>query len=446
MNNVLIADYEDDFQKLTAANDQGKIIICGTETIFAQLLPCLPKIDFLWDLGGTLGKEMRGIPKIDTDQLAIMDDNIYLLVCFEQDGLFNEIYKLLSQTNIHAKLYNLYNNCAFNLLKENYRYIHKQVTEPLKIRIINYEGGGWILTKFAQRLMDNLNMLGLKAEIGGSIDPTADINHHIPYHPYLPLIDCNSTLMITHVDSQKKTELIRTQLKTAKMAICMSKDTLEYLEKRGLPREKICYINPAHDNNISPKKYIIGITHRCYDSYDLRKRTTSLLDILNGINPLYFKFKIMGAGWQNIVNAMRNKGFEAEYYDNFDYALYHELIPSLDYYLFFGFDEGSMGFLDALSAGVKTIVTPQGFHLDAENGIDYRCRTIDQFTNVLFDLQYEREKRIASVADWTWENYAKKHIEIWEYLLGRKPLKELYKNQLKYEDGIFSCLIPDNTI
>ena len=77
-----------------------------------------------------------------------------------------------------------------------------------------------------------------------------------------------------------------------------------------------------------------------------------------------------------------------------------------------------MGFLDALSAGVKTIVTPQGFHLDVEKGIDYSCRTIDQFTNVLYDLQYEREKRIASVADWTWENYAKKHMEVWEYLWG----------------------------
>lgn len=317
--------------------------------------------------------------------------------------------------------------------------------KPLRIRIINYEGGGWILTKFAHRLVDHLNELGAHADIGG-VDTSADINHHIPYHPYRPLRDFHDTLMITHVDTLQKIELVRQQLKTAKMGICMSKDTLNYLERMGIQREKICYVNPAHDGNMFPKKYVIGITHRCYDSYDLRKRTPALLDMLEGVNPIYFKFMIMGAGWQNIVAEMQSRGFEVDYYNEFDYVQYHELIPSLDYYLFFGFDEGSMGYLDALSAGVKTIVTPQGFHLDVENGIDHSCRTVDQFTSVLYDLQYEREKRIASVADWTWENYAKKHIEIWEYLLGRRPLRELYRNQLKYEDGIFSCLIEDNAI
>lgn len=317
---------------------------------------------------------------------------------------------------------------------------------PLRVRIINYEGGGWILTKFAQRLKDHLNELGALADLGG-IDPGADINHHIPYHPYRPLRSFNDTLMITHVDTGQKIELLRQQLETAKMGICMSKDTLNYLvQTGGIPREKLCYVNPAHDGNMCPKKYVIGITHRCYDSYDLRKRTNSLLEMLNGVDPAFFQFKIMGAGWQDIVAKMREKGFEVYYYDEFDYMQYHELIPSLDLYLFFGFDEGSMGFLDALSAGVKTIVTPQGFHLDVEKGIDYSCRTIDQFTNVLYDLQYEREKRIASVADWTWDNYAKKHMEVWEYLVGRRPLRELYQNQLKYEDGIFSCLLTDNTI
>lgn len=446
MNNITIADYEDDFQKIMVSGGQGKIVFCGTEMIFNRLLSYLPKGDYLWDIGGTLREEFRGIQTINTEQLVSMPEDIYLLVCFDQKKVFQQICELLMQTEVHAKLYDLYDNCGFELLRDNYNYVYKDYgNEPLRVRIINYEGGGWILTKFAQRLKESLVSLGVQADIGG-IDPNADINHHIPFHPYLPIREFNDTLMITHVDTQQKTELIRRQLKKAKMAICMSKDTLKYLEKRGMPREKLCYINPAHDNNMSPKKYIIGITHRCYDSYDLRKRTTSLLDMLEGVDPVYFKFKIMGAGWQHIVAEMQRQGFEVEYYDDFDYVQYHELIPSLDFYLFFGFDEGSMGYLDALSAGVKTIVTPQGFHLDVENGIDYSCRTIDQFTNVLYDLQYEREKRIASVADWTWDNYAKKHVEVWEYILGRKPLHELYKNQLRYEDGIFSCLITNNTM
>ena len=159
---------------------------------------------------------------------------------------------------------------------------------PLRVRIINYEGGGWILTKFAQRLKDHLNELGALADLGG-IDPGADINHHIPYHPYRPLRSFNDTLMITHVDTGQKIELLRQQLETAKMGICMSKDTLNYLvQTGGIPREKLCYVNPAHDGNMCPKKYVIGITHRCYDSYDLRKRTNSLLEMLNGKRDLRF--------------------------------------------------------------------------------------------------------------------------------------------------------------
>lgn len=446
MGNIVIADYADDFWK-AACGKKGKVVLCGTEWIFGEILPYLPETDYFWDLGGTLGAEFRGIPTIDIGQLSKISDIIYLLVCFKEKEVLEELYKLLVQTEICAKLYHLYDNCAFELLKDDYMYVHNESAEnrPLKVRIVNHEGGGWILTKFAQRLKENLNSLGIEADIG-EVDPAADINHHIPSHPYLPLRDFNDTLMITHVDTQQKIELLRRQLRMAKMGICMSKDTVKFLEQKGLPREKLCYVNPAHDNNMHPKKYVIGITHRCYDYLDLRKRATSLPDILKGVNPVYFKLIIMGAGWQDIVKEIRGRGFEVEYYDDFDYVRYHELMPSLDFYLYFGFDEGSMGFLDAISAGVETIVTPQGFHLDVENGIDHSCCTIDQFTSVLYDLQYKREKKIASVADWTWENYAKKHIEIWEYILRRKPLTALYKNQLQYEDGIFSCLISDNVI
>ena len=113
-------------------------------------------------------------------------------------------------------------------------------------------------------------------------------------------------------------------------------------------------------------------------------------------------------------------------------------MPLLDYYLYWGFDEGSMGYLDALRAGVGTIVTPQGFHLDVKDGITYACRTLSDFKNVLLELQNKRKKVIESVEAWTWENYVKKHLEVWNYLLGNE--EDIYKNQHMYEDGVFSIL------
>ena len=113
-------------------------------------------------------------------------------------------------------------------------------------------------------------------------------------------------------------------------------------------------------------------------------------------------------------------------------------ITSLDNYLFCGFDEGSMGYLDALRAGIGTIVTPQGYHLDVKDGITYACRTIPDFIDILLKLQNDRKKIVRSVEDWTWKNFADKHIEVWNYLLGNE--ENIYKNQHMYEDGIFSVM------
>ena len=102
-----------------------------------------------------------------------------------------------------------------------------------------------------------------------------------------------------------------------------------------------------------------------------------------------------------------------------------------------------MGFLDALAAGVETIVTPQGFHMDLKDGITYPCKTVKEFAEALLELQRKRERLIKLVEPLTWENYAKKHIEIWECLLKRKPFRELYRNQHLYDDGIFSMFLDD---
>ncbi len=444
MNKIMVGGYEDNFLNIYS-REKREFVLCGDEGTLYRLQPYLPPADFFWDVLGR-GGGFGDIPSVSFEQLIEIKELMYILVCFNDSDLFESICDLLAHTQIQAGVFNVFHNCAFDFFRGNYEYVQRApLNAPMKVRIVNYEGGGWILTKFAQRMNENLNDMGVRSEIGTLPDPAADINHHIPSHPYLPLADFGDTLMITHVDCQYKIDLLSHQLKTARMGICMSRETLDLLAGAGIPRNKLCYVNPAHDGNMKPKKYVIGITHRCYD-YDLRKRENALLDIINGIDPAFFKFKIMGAGWQGVISAMRERGIEVEYYENFDYNLYHELIPSLDYYMFFGFDEGSMGYLDALAAGVKTIVTPQGFHLDVPEGIDHACCTVDQFTGVLYDLQYERQKRIASVADWTWENYVKKHIEIWQYITGRGSLGEIYRNQLNYEDGIFSCLLSNNII
>ena len=74
------------------------------------------------------------------------------------------------------------------------------------------------------------------------------------------------------------------------------------------------------------------------------------------------------------------------------------------------------------------------------------CSTVNDFVQVLKQIQDEKKKIVNAVADWTWENYAKKHLEIWQYLTKTKTLRELYKQQGKYMDGFFSMLIENNNV
>lgn len=307
----------------------------------------------------------------------------------------------------------------------------------MRIRIVCYEDvNKWILGKFALRLEENLQKLGNDVDIEKSPDISADINHHIIYIGYGSSTTPNDTLMITHIDSTAKLKLLKDQLKFARMGICMSRETMINLSNLGLPRNKLCYVNPAHDGVIKPRPYIIGIT--CRVQKDGRKNEFMVGELAKKLNPEEYSFKIMGEYWTSYVTLLKKNGFTVDYYEHFDYETYINLIRSLDFYLYMGMDEGQMGFIDALAAGVKTIVTPQGYHLDADGGISYPFKNIEQLLVIFENIAEERRKLINSVSSWNWLDYSKKHLDIWNYLLYKDETDEFFMKKRNYSDGIMS--------
>lgn len=53
---------------------------------------------------------------------------------------------------------------------------------------------------------------------------------------------------------------------------------------------------------------------------------------------------IMGEGWNQNVKKIRKLGFDVSYYENFDRDKYLKIMPSLEHRLYYGFDDGAMGF------------------------------------------------------------------------------------------------------
>jgi hypothetical protein len=300
----------------------------------------------------------------------------------------------------------------------------------MRVRIVCYEDPHlWILGKFALKLNEELKKLSIESDIAKVPDPTADINHHIIFFPYDGKKNSIDTLMITHIDSFYKLNLIKKQLEVAKAGICMSLDTMQKLVAKGIPQNKLYYINPAHDGIIKPRTMVIGITSKVHK--DGRKKERMLIDLCEKISPDDFSFKIMGAGWSEIVKKMRELGFKVDYFEDFDYDKYVKLMPTLDYFFYFSFDEGSMAFLDALTAGVQTIVTPQGYHLDAPDGVSYPINNFDDIVKTFGDISDKRRKLTNSVSDWTWENYTKEHVKLWDYLMKNQDLGMLLKEKLE---------------
>ena len=305
----------------------------------------------------------------------------------------------------------------------------------MRVHIISYEDlEDWILGKFATRLCDEVIAQGVACDVSGSSDPTADINHHVNYSGYDGRKTTIDTLMVTHINTNEKLERIRMQMVEAEMGICMSSPTMEMLAaQRGIPRSKLCFINPAHDGCLHHRKTIIGITTRVYA--DGRKREAMLLELAKKISANDFAFRIIGNGWGPIVAQLQFYDFEIEYYERFDLARYNSLMPTFDYYLYFGMDEGSMGFVDACAAGIPTIVTPQGFHLDAPNAITHPFTDFPQLERIFHHIAAEKKARQRSVADWTWSNYARNHLIVWQYLLvrstGRRSTKPMHSQLAK---------------
>ncbi len=427
---VRFMKYEDSIIEACNKGDR-KIIIYGTGPYAESYSHYIPDISYACNTYSEGDALFKGLRVLSPQELEMIQEKMIIIIFTKRQKSLQEMKALLSTLNIEADIYEFGNNIAFNcyhpeMEKQNPRKIRK-------IRLICYGDQGWILEKFALRMQEQLEKQGIETTIGRTVDENADINHHLDFGGYEPICDNRDTIMITHILHKDILEMVLKQLKTARMGICMSKETLDKLVLLGAPREKLCYVNPAHDGNIKPKKYVLGITHRNYKDY--RKRQGALLDICNRLDSRYFTIKIMGSGWEEDVERLKSIGFEVEYYPAFDYEIYMNLIPTFDYFLYWGFDEGTMGYLDAVAAGVETLVTPQGYHLDVKDGITFPCRTINDFIDILLQKQEERNKRIQAVKDWTWENYVDKHLKIWNYILGNKDVNSFYEKQHLYEDG-----------
>lgn len=294
--------------------------------------------------------------------------------------------------------------------------------------LLNHNNRSWIIEKMAERLARELVLLGCEATVSGSIDPSSDLVHHMSWAFANSPTTQPSTMMITHLDDHLKFMQIKTTLETnVAVGICMSNDTRQQLILRGSPASQLVAIGPAHDGAMSPRRIVIGLTTRLYP--DGRKGEHLLVGLASTFDLSAFEFRIFGKGWDHVIPILERAGAAVVYAgesDDFqaDYRAIQRAVPLFDYYLYLGMDEGSLGTLDALMAGVKTIVTPQGFHLDLPHGITHAVTSIEDLKQVFTEIARPMQQRRDGVSGLTWAHYARQHLLLWQTLLNGHPASQ----------------------
>lgn len=280
------------------------------------------------------------------------------------------------------------------------------------------QNAGWVIGKMAHRLCEALRQLGCDVEVASQPDELADINHWMSFAFADGCSVSLNTMFVTHADDPFKVNLIRERLGgPIQMAFCMSSHAMQELVELGVPAASLWYVLPAIDALIAPRRIRIGITTRVYD--DGRKREVFLSRLARDMRLDSFHFDIFGEGWDAVVRALEESGASVSFEPGTsdwqgDYQRIREAIPNFDYYLYLGMDEGSLGTLDAVSAGVKTIVTAQGFHLALPDGITHPFIDYDQLQAIFRELSADAERASARLSQWTWDTYAREHLGVWD--------------------------------
>jgi hypothetical protein len=288
----------------------------------------------------------------------------------------------------------------------------------LKVRVVlDQNNSSWIIEKMARRLAELAPSFGIEIDLADEADDSADVNHWMSYVFANVKHATPATMLITHVDDPYKLNLIKDELKNGvNSGICLSSHTRDDLIAAGITSESVTFVVPGHDFGPQARRIRIGLTTRLYP--DGRKRESMLVNLASIMRLDPFHFDIFGKGWERVVSVLEQAGATVNYRpgsSNYtaDYQDMLAAVSNFDYYLYLGRDEGSLGTLDALAAGVKTIVTPQGFHVDLPNGITHSIWSDADLREVFEKIARERQLLIDAVAGFSWSKYAEAHSIIW---------------------------------
>lgn len=299
--------------------------------------------------------------------------------------------------------------------------------------VIRNSWDGWVLRKIGQNLVSALNTLGVDAEYANSPNPDSDINHFMHFGFADGVQGSMTTMMITHVDDRIKAKRVKKLLsEQIDGGICMSRYHMEELISYGVGPEKLSYVLPALDNTLVRR---IHFTIQCNCYRDGRKNESFLENLARDVDLSFAEFSFYGTGWEVMATILELSGARVSIIlptDDFskDYTEMRNALAAADYYVNLGWDEGSLGSLDAFVNRTGMILSAQGYHLNIPDERIQFFNDYKEFFNLIVEIRSNYNLRQLAASNMSWSQYARNHISIWETLLGEgalgKPTNSTY--------------------
>jgi hypothetical protein len=293
-------------------------------------------------------------------------------------------------------------------------------------------------------LKSELTQSGFTAEISNNCNLSADINHFMSY-VFADPCGGKTSILITHIDDIYKLNHIKSFLKKNKEIkfICLSKQTAQFLIEEGINQANVSYALPGIEPYVAPRKIQIGTSGRIYK--DGRKNEKWLAEASEKIDVSPFHFNFFGNGWDEIGHKLLKSGAGVTIVPEVaDFEGEHEQLvenmKQMDFWMYLGQDEGSMGCLDAALIGIPLITTPQGFHLELPLGIKHEIKSSENLQKILHLISADYKELIKSRTEWTWNRFALDHLANWN-LIDSKPKTLTFENKLsdyQFKMHIFS--------
>ncbi len=283
---------------------------------------------------------------------------------------------------------------------------------------------GWVLEKLAKRIVDYWPEMD--APIISSLPKSHfELTHWMHYMnapiDYLKYSRNIHTVQVTHVDSQSKLNHLEQLIKLGAIPVFMSKQHAEQVSEQLTVDFERHVILPGSDVALLSGRKRILISSNFYP--DGRKNENFLINLAKETRLDHFHFTIIGKSWEGVAKFLVEAGAHVNLLRPQDlhypsYTTQLGILKGVDCYLYLGFDEGSLGALDAYLSGIPMIISKQGFHLEFESRENIVLfENFAEFKEAFMGLTSRTQIENSELSKWSWYSFASSYEKFWNQIL-----------------------------